>query len=67
MQKPDNEPEGASVSPARERQLPASRAAARGRFEVVSPFKPMGDQPGAIAKLVTDLRLGCTHSTQTWS
>src|ERR1043165_6413669 len=29
-----------------------------GRFEVVSPFKPMGDQPTAIAKLTEDLSDG---------
>jgi excinuclease ABC subunit B len=29
-----------------------------GRFEVVSPFKPTGDQPAAIDKLTADLRSG---------
>jgi excinuclease ABC subunit B len=29
-----------------------------GHYQVVAPFKPMGDQPTAIAKLTTDLRDG---------
>src|SRR5687768_17410930 len=29
-----------------------------GRFEVVSPFKPTGDQPQAIEKLAADLKAG---------
>jgi excinuclease ABC subunit B len=29
-----------------------------GQFEVVSPFKPTGDQPAAIEKLTQDLRAG---------
>ncbi|MCG3123180.1 MAG: UvrABC system protein B [Phycisphaerales bacterium] len=29
-----------------------------GRFQVVAPFKPMGDQPAAIAKLTEDLGAG---------
>ncbi len=29
-----------------------------GRFQVVSPFKPTGDQPTAIAKLTADLKSG---------
>src|SRR6266481_1565338 len=29
-----------------------------GRFQVISPFKPTGDQPSAIAKLTQDLREG---------
>ncbi|MDD5042013.1 MAG: excinuclease ABC subunit UvrB [Candidatus Peribacteraceae bacterium] len=32
-------------------------------FRLVAPFKPTGDQPGAIAKLIENLKKGERHST----
>ncbi|HZI94134.1 MAG TPA: excinuclease ABC subunit UvrB [Patescibacteria group bacterium] len=32
-----------------------------GRFRIVSPFKPTGDQPGAIASLIEGLQRGLQH------
>jgi excinuclease ABC, B subunit len=32
-------------------------------FELVSPYSPAGDQPGAIAKLTEDLQAGVKHQT----
>ncbi|WP_031407092.1 excinuclease ABC subunit UvrB [Geobacillus vulcani] len=34
-----------------------------GRFQLVSPYEPQGDQPQAIAKLVDGLRRGVKHQT----
>ncbi|AMQ21694.1 excinuclease ABC subunit UvrB [Geobacillus sp. JS12] len=34
-----------------------------GRFQLVSPYEPQGDQPQAIAKLVDGLQLGVKHQT----
>ncbi len=51
------------------------RQARPGRFELISPFKPQGDQPAAIAELVTGLEddvpeqvlLGVTGSGKTYT
>ncbi len=38
-------------------------AATKTRFEVVSPFKPAGDQPTAIASLVEGVQRGDRYQT----
>lgn len=35
----------------------------RGKFKLVTPFKPAGDQPGAIRNLVDNVRKGIQHQT----
>lgn len=35
----------------------------KGRFQLVSTYKPCGDQPQAIAKLVTGIESGCRYQT----
>ena len=32
-----------------------------GDFDIVAPFEPAGDQPGAISALVSGLREGLAH------
>lgn len=34
-----------------------------GAFQLVAPYKPTGDQPQAIAKLVEGIRSGCREQT----
>ncbi|MFC0678909.1 excinuclease ABC subunit UvrB [Lysobacter korlensis] len=48
-------------APSPGRELPASGAA--GRFHLVSPYSPAGDQPPAIERLVSGFENGLAHQT----